>query len=151
MVRKSAGRGLFRARFRGRFGVLSGGLGVALLAGLGQACSDAPTTYGAGALGPDTSPPVVQLAPSHDTTVDSTGVLGISVFAHDQSWVTSVQLVLVGGAFTYPPSRPDTTDADVGFTIALANFKHSQFRWFVRATDILNYTTVTDTVTVSVR
>ncbi len=118
---------------------------------LGQACKEARTPFVAPPLGPDSAPPVVQFSPAHDTTVDSTGVLPINVYAHDQSWVTSVQLVIINGPFVYPTVNPDTTDALEGFSIGLAPFKHSQFRWFIVASDILNHRTVTDTVTVSVR
>ncbi len=128
-----------------------GVFGVAALGLLGQGCKEATTPFVAPQLGPDSAPPVVQLSPAHDTTVDSTGVLPITVYAHDQSWVTSMQLVIINGPVVYPAISPDTTDALEGFSIGLSTFKHTQFRWFVIASDILNHRTVSDTVTVSVR
>jgi len=101
--------------------------------------------------GMDTSGPLVLLAPGQDTTVDSIGVLMVTVDVSDPSGIKQLEFLLVPPAFGFPTQQPNDTTAVVGYPLQLGQFKHSTFRFYVRATDILDHETVTDTVTVTVR
>lgn len=101
--------------------------------------------------GPDTAGPVMRLAPAHDTTADSTGVLVVYLDANDVSGIKSLDLFLLPGTLSFLTVTPDTISASVGYPIPLGAFKHGTFRYYARGLDILNHETVTDTVTVTVR
>lgn len=101
--------------------------------------------------GPDTSGPLVRLSPGRDTTVDSTGVLLINVNATDPSGIRLLSFQLDPPSFGYPSSIPLDTAVGVSYSIPLGVFKHSSFRFTVRATDVLDHETVTNAVTVTVR
>ena len=150
MVRNAPGRGLFRARSGGVRGAVLAAVAGATAQLLGG-CEAASTQLVGPVTGPDSSPPAVQLLPAHDTTVDSTGTLLITVAVHDQSWIRSVQGVIVGSGFSWPVEQPDTTDVLTAFAVPLAQFRHSTFRFFVRAVDVLGHAGVSDTLAVSVR
>lgn len=151
LVKQPSRRALFGVRSGAWRGAPRAGLAALLLA-LAPGCKEARTPLGPPPLGPDTQGPVLLILPSHDTLVDSTGVLTIQVLAFDRSNIKSIDLFLVGGSFGFqqltPP--PDTTFAAL-FPIVLANFKHSQFGYYAKGVDILDHATVSDTVTVTVR
>jgi len=129
-----------------RFLALGLGLGLALLGGCRENLATAP--HG---VGPDVEGPFVLLRPASDTTVDSLGVLNIQVQAIDQSPIGHLDLIVVGGAFGFAPLVPNDTIVTVIYPIALGQFKHSSFQYYVVARDVLNHETATDTVTVTVR
>ncbi len=155
MVRKKPGYGLFCARFRGQkragFGGRVTGVGALAAGLLAAGCKDARTPFLSAPVGPDTAPPVLQLLPAHDTTADASGTLLLTVTAHSSHWVTRLDMVVLDGTFGFPPITPDTTDVTVSYPVGLAGLSHTSFRWYVRATDILNRQAVSDTLTVSVR
>ncbi len=155
MVRKTSGYGLFCALSKGLkqrgFGLRAGAVGGLAAALSGAGCEAARTPFLSAPSGPDTTAPVLRLTPGHDTTADATGTLLLTVNAHDTHWVTRLDLVVLDGTFGFSPIMPDTTDVTVSYPIALAGLGNTSFRWFVRATDILNHQSVSDTVTVSVR
>ena len=99
----------------------------------------------------DTVGPLVQLSPGMDTTVDSTGVLMVRVQVRDPSGVKALDFLLSPAAFGFPTLTPNDTTAELAYPVQLALFKHSTFRFYVRARDVLDYETVTDSVTVTVR
>ena len=138
-ARFRAGRGRFRAgAWCAVFGALAG-------------CKENLSPHSLGVLGPDTSGPLVQLAPAHDTAVDSIGTLLVHVGASDPSGVKQVVFSLLPPKYTISPLAPNDTTFDVYFPIALALYKHTTFKYFVRSSDYLDHETVTDTVTVTVR
>ena len=102
-------------------------------------------------LGKDTVGPAVFLAPAHDTTVDSTGTLLVAVNITDQSGIKQVDFELVPSLFGFPTQTPLDTVYASYYPLHLGNFKHSQFRFYVRTTDVLDHETITDTVLVTVR
>lgn len=95
--------------------------------------------------------PVVRVAPSRDTVVDSVGTLGIRVEAHDRSHIATVDLRLVGVGFAFPTVRPADTIFMGQFQVPLAGLSGSRFGFSVRAVDVLDHATVTPTVNVSVQ
>ena len=99
----------------------------------------------------DTLGPLVQLSPANDTTVDSTGVLMVSVLVRDPSGVKELDFVLSPATFAFPTQMPNDTNAVRIYPLQLGQLKHSTFRFYVRARDVLDYETVTDSVTVTVR
>jgi len=101
--------------------------------------------------GPDTTGPAVRLAPGTDTTVDSVGVLLVSVLASAPSGIKTVDFTLLPGTFAFPTQSPLDTVFGAFYSVPLGTFKHSTFKYFVQATDILDHETVTDTVTVTVK
>lgn len=101
--------------------------------------------------GPDTTGPLVRLAPSRDTTVDSVGVLLVNVDVRDPSGVKRLDFLLMPPAFSFPTLAPLDTVTQVVYPVQLSQFKHSVFRFYVRTLDVLDHETVTDTVTVTVR
>jgi len=102
-------------------------------------------------LGKDTVGPAVVLSPSHDTTVDSVGILLVAVNATDQSGIKLVDFLLVPPAFGFPTQAPLDTVYASFYPVQLGTFKHSSFRFYVRSTDVLDHVTITDTVLVTVR
>ena len=138
MARFGAGRGLFYAMIPG--------LVLALLAGCKENLNAPPLVNGA-----DTSGPLVELLPFRDTTVDSTGVLLVSVGVHDPSGIKQVDFFLLPPTFGFQPLTPLDTQLAAGYPVSLGQFKHSTFRYYVRAVDVLDHQTVSDTVTVTVR
>ena len=137
------------ARFRagrGRFLVASLGLSAVAAGGCRENLS-APQQ----GTNVDTLGPLVQLSPGSDTTVDSTGVLQVVVQVRDPSGIKELDLVLSPALFGYPPQAPNDTISNVVYLVQLGVFKHSTFRFYVRARDVLDYETVTDSVTVTVR
>jgi len=102
-------------------------------------------------IGPDLEGPILILHPGQDTVVDSTGTLNVRVLAADRSKITSLNLVIIGGAFGFSPVAPNDTVATVVFPVPLAPLKHSTFGFRAEARDALNHETVTGTVTVTVR
>ena len=122
------------------------------LAALGlPACRENLSPPGAGGSGPDTSGPLVRLSPSADTIVDSVGVLQVLVNASDVSGIKSLDFEIEPPSFAYPTQAPLDTVFGASFTVPLAIYKHTTFRYFVRATDVLDHETVTGRVTVTVR
>ncbi len=119
---------------------------LALVAGCRENLS-APS----GGRGPDVEGPVITLRPGQDTLVDSTGVLNIVVGVTDRSLIATIDLRLVGGQFGFNPVMPGDSVANVVYPIALSPYSGSSFAYSVRAVDVLNYETVTDTVTVTVK
>jgi hypothetical protein len=101
-------------------------------------------------LGPDVTGPELVLRPGSDTTVDSLGLLQIVVTARDRSTIKSLRLDLIGINASFPPLTPNDTLYTAVFPIALGAFRRTAFRFVVRAADILDHETVTDTVTVTV-
>ena len=79
--------------------------------------------------------PVIRLSPGRDTVVDSTGVLQVHVQVVDLARLRLVDLLVL----------------DASFPFALSRFKHTTFRYYVRASDIFDHETVSDTVAVTVR
>ena len=122
------------------------GLLWALLAGCKENLS-APTPGG----GPDVEGPEVSFVPAQDTLVDSTGVLSIVVRVVDRSRIAEISLRLVGTPFAFAPIAPESTVALIVYLIALEPQRGSRFSYSVRAVDVLNHETVTDTVTVTVK
>ena len=102
-------------------------------------------------LGPDTSGPLVQLRPARDTMVDSVGTLLVGVSASDRSGVGMVLFNILPAKYAIDPLAPNDTVFDGLFQITLSLYKHSTFKYWVLARDILDHETVTDTVTVTVR
>ncbi len=103
-------------------------------------------------VGPDVEGPILFiLHPGQDTVVDSTGTLNVRVLAADRSPITSLNLVVVGGAFGFSPVAPNDTVVTAIFPVPLAPLKHSTFGLRAEARDALNHSTVTPTVTVTVR
>ena len=102
-------------------------------------------------LGPDTSGPLVVLHPGHDTLVDSVGTLLVGVDASDRLGVGTVLFNILPAHYAIDPLAPNDTVFDGSFPITLAGYKHSTFKYWVLARDILDHETVTDTVTVTVR
>ena len=137
-VRFRAGRGRFRFA----------GLCIATLATV--ACKENLSAPALG-VGPDTTGPLIQLHPAHDTLVDSTGTLLIRVGASDRSGVGLVFFNIEPAKFIIDPLAPNDTVFDGFFPITLGSYKHASFKYWVVARDILDHETVTDTVTVTVR
>jgi hypothetical protein len=102
-------------------------------------------------LGPDTSGPAVALFPAHDTLADSVGTLLVRVTANDRSGVKSVTFYLLPAVSTPPLVTGADTTFDAFFPVSLGAHKHASFQYYVRARDILDHETVTDTVTVTVK
>jgi hypothetical protein len=102
-------------------------------------------------LGPDTSGPLVLLSPGHDTLVDSIGTLLVGVDASDRSGVGMVLFNMQPAHYAIDPLAPNDTVFDGFFPITLAGYKHTTFKYWVLARDVLDHETVTDTVTVTVR
>ncbi|MFI5207787.1 MAG: hypothetical protein ACHQX4_07185 [Gemmatimonadales bacterium] len=102
-------------------------------------------------LGPDTSGPLVVLHPGHDTLVDSVGTLLVGVDASDPLGVGTVQFNILPAHYAIDPLAPNDTLFDGSFPITLAGYKHTAFKYWVLARDVLDHETVTDTVTVTVR
>lgn len=102
-------------------------------------------------LGPDTTGPLVQLAPARDTAVDSVGTLLVQVNASDPSGVGMVELFLQPAHFAIDPLAPNDTVFAGLYPITLSGYKHSQFKYWVEVRDLLARETVSDTVTVTVR
>jgi hypothetical protein len=73
------------------------------------------------------------------------------VAASDRSNIKELGVVLIGASFVLDAVNPSDTVAFAQFPIALGTLKHSRFRYYARAKDILDYETVTDSVTVTVR
>lgn len=94
---------------------------------------------------------MVRLWPGRDTTVDSVGVLTVRAQVQDRSPIGYVAFQALDVPVGFLPVTPDDTLADLYYLFALGQFKHRTFRYYVRATDILDHETVTDTVTVTVR
>jgi hypothetical protein len=122
-------------------------LATLILAACKENLSPPPVT----GLGKDTVGPAVVLSPSHDTTVDSVGILLIAVNASDQSGIKLVDFLLVPPSFGFPTQAPLDTVYASFYPVQLGNFKHSSFRFYVRSTDVLDHVTITDTVLVTVR
>jgi len=101
--------------------------------------------------GQDTVGPSVLLLPAMDTTVDSVGVLLVVVDVRDPSGVKRIEFQLLPASFSFPVQTPLDTASTILFPVPLHLFKHSSFRFYVRALDALDYETVTDSVTVTVR
>ena len=101
--------------------------------------------------GTDTSGPLVKLSPAHDTLVDSTGILLVHVGATDPSGIVSMTFTILPTLVTPPTVTGADTTLDALFPVALSGHKHSTFRYFVQAFDILGHETVTDTVAVTVK
>jgi hypothetical protein len=138
-----------RVRFRaghGRFRVLV--LCVAALAFAG--CKENLSAPNLG-LGPDTSGPLVLMHPAHDTLVDSIGTLRVAVDASDRLGVGMVLFNIQPAHYVIDPLSPNDTVFGGLFPIALGGYKHSTFKYWVVARDVLDHETVTDTVTVTVR
>lgn len=138
MVRKRTGRGLFRASL------------ALLLAAAAAGCKENFSVPPPGE-GPDVTGPLLAVRPARDTTVDSLGTLTVRVAASDRSNIKELGVVLIGASFVLNPVNPADTVALAEFPIALGPLKHSQFRYYARAKDILDHETVTDSVTVTVR
>lgn len=102
-------------------------------------------------VGPDTSGPLVQLHPAQDTLVDSIGTLLVRVGASDRLGVGMVLFNILPMHYVIDPLAPNDTVFDGFFPITLGTYKHSTFKYWVVARDILDHETVTDTVTVTVR
>ena len=122
---------------------------AALLLGLG-ACREnlsAPPLVG----GPDTTGPVLQLSPAHDTLADSVGILLVHLTAHDASGIKSVDLLLLPATSSFSTLTPLDTVVDTFYPVPLGGSKHSSLRFYARSRDVLDHETVTDTVTVTVR
>lgn len=119
---------------------------MALLAGCKENLSPPPVSTG-----PDTSGPRVQLHPGRDTTTDSTGILLVRVSATDPSGIKLVDIQLLPPTFSFPQQSPLDTEYGAFYSVPLSIYKHSTFKYYVVARDILDHETVTDTVTVTVR
>jgi hypothetical protein len=83
--------------------------------------------------------------------VDPVGSLNIRVIVADRSVIKSLDLILIGGAFGFPTITPNDTILDVFFPVPLQPYSGGSFQYYARAVDILDFETVTDTVTVTVR
>jgi hypothetical protein len=120
------------------------------LTGLFGACrenlSTPPTSTGQ-----DTAGPAVQFAPARDTLADSTGILLVRLTASDPSGIKSVDFFVLPATSSFATLMPLDTVFDTFYSVPLASHKHGTFRFYARATDILDHETVTDTVTVTVR
>jgi hypothetical protein len=138
MVRRRTGRGLFRASL------------AVLLGAAAAGCKENLSVPPPGA-GPDVTGPSLAVRPARDTTVDSLGTLTVRVAASDRSNIKELGVVLIGASFVLDAVNPSDTVAFAQFPIALGTLKHSRFRYYARAKDILDYETVTDSVTVTVR
>jgi hypothetical protein len=138
MVRNRAARGLFRAS-------------LALLLGAATAGCRENLSVPPPGQGPDVTGPLLAVRPARDTTVDSLGTLTIRVAASDRSNIKELAVELIGASIVLDPVNPSDTVAVAQFPIALGPLKHSQFRYYARAKDILDHETVTDSVTVTVR
>jgi hypothetical protein len=117
------------------------------------ACLEADQRNPTGPLpqGPDREGPSLLVSPGSDTTVDSTGTLGILVEAKDRTAVGMIELVLIGTPFAFNPVATLDTSVTVIFPVPLEPMKHSTFAFFARARDVLDFETVSDSVTVTVR
>jgi hypothetical protein len=131
---------------RGRFLTLGSALLVVFSAACKENLSPPPIITG-----PDSTGPRVQLRPGKDTLVDSTGILLVAVNAEDPSGIKSVDMQILPATFGFPVQSPLDTTFGAFYSVPLGAHKHSVFRYFVRATDILDHETVTDTVTVTVK
>ena len=137
------------ARFRaGRGRFLAASLGLSAVAAGGCKENLSAPQQGTDV---DTLGPLVQLSPGSDTTVDSTGVLLVRVLVRDPSGVKDLDFVVAPATFGFPTQTPNDTSAVLIYPLQLGQFKHSTFRFYVRARDVLDYETVTDSVTVTVR
>lgn len=116
-----------------------------------SACVENLTAPPTGTFGPDTTGPQIRLSPRRDTTVDSIGTLLISVLATDRSGIRLLDFRLLPPTFGFTPLAPLDTVFGAAYPIALGYFKHSTFRFYVYAQDILDHETITDTVVVTVR
>lgn len=114
------------------------------------ACKEAKSPAGPDYLGPDLVGPDLFVTPGADTTVDSVGTLPIVVTAWDPSAIKSLRLDLFGINAAFLPLVPNDTLYTAVFPIALGSFRRTSFRFVVRASDVLDHETVTDTVTVTV-
>ena len=115
------------------------------------ACKEARTPTGLTPQGPDVQGPDLVIRPATDTLVDSTGVLQILVISRDRSNIKTLELTIFGGGFAFPPLAPYDTVFTAVFPITLNPLKNSSFRFIARAVDVLDYETVSDTVTVTVK
>jgi hypothetical protein len=95
--------------------------------------------------------PVIRLSPGRDTVVDSTGVLQVHVQVVDLARLRLVDLLVLDAQFSFSPVAPNDSVLDASFPFALSRFKHTTFRYYVRASDIFDHETVSDTVAVTVR
>jgi len=140
-----------RSRPRRRVG---GPLFAALVSGLAASaaagCRENLSTLPSG-VGPGTLAPALSVSPERDTTVDSTGVLRVRVQVDDRVRLRLVSLQVLDATFTFSPVAPFDTTLDAAFSFPLDRFKHSSFRYYARASNILDHETVSDTVTVTVR
>ena len=95
--------------------------------------------------------PTVRISPARDTTVDSTGVLRVRVLVGDRVRLRLVHLQVLDAAFAFSPVAVFDTVMDAAFSFPLDRLKHTTFRYYARASNILDHETVSDTVTVTVR
>jgi len=102
-------------------------------------------------VGPGVIRPAIRLSPDRDTTVDSTGVFTVRVAVGDRVRLRLVDLQVLDARFSFSPVAPYDSVADAAFPFPLVRLKHSTFRYYARATNILDHETVSDTVTVTVR
>ena len=114
------------------------------------ACKEARSPAGPDYVGPDLVGPDLFVTPYADTTVDSLGTLPIVVTAWDPSAIKSLRLDLIGINAAFLPLAPYDTLFTAVFPIALGSFRRTTFKFVVRASDVLDHETVTDTVTVTV-
>jgi hypothetical protein len=141
-VRIGAGRLALAPRF---LVALAGACWLAAT-GCRENLSTPPSGIGPGALVPE-----VQMSPARDTTVDSTGVLQVHVQVSDRVRLRLVDFFVIGAGFSVPPTLPSGTTLNVQYPFQLSSAKHSTFRYYVRASNILDHETVSDTVAVTVR
>jgi hypothetical protein len=99
----------------------------------------------------DTSGPAIRFAPAHDTLADSTGIFLVHVEATDQSGISRLDFFVLPATSSFGTLTPLDTVFDTFYSVPLAPHKHGSFRFYARATDLLDHETVTDTVTVTVR
>lgn len=123
----------------------------AILAAAVLACREAKSPTGPTPQGPDNEGPEVSVQPALDTLVDALGTLDILVVARDRSNIKRLALDITGVGYTFLPLFPNDTVFTVIFPITLSPLKNSSFAYLVRAVDVLDHVTVTDTVTVTVQ
>jgi hypothetical protein len=129
------------AFFAGIFLVLS-----ALSGGCKENLSTPPTS-----IGQDTAGPALLFSPARDTLADSTGIFLVHLTASDRSGIKDVDFFVLPATSSFGTLTPLDTVFDTYYSVPLAQHKHGSFRFYARATDLLDHETVTDTVTVTVR